>query len=139
MPAGRPSPVRPLRAALRSTAAFLFVAAAACSKNPPPDMPEPGSPEADVAVIVDNRRSDDALVEMVRDGQRQRLGLVTAGKTGTFVVPWARAVNASRLVLTVHPIGTNERYVSDNLVLRPGSEVSLTVNQILRQSYVSIY
>ncbi|HET7598710.1 MAG TPA: hypothetical protein VFK09_00360 [Gemmatimonadales bacterium] len=139
MSVGRLPLVRRRSAALRIAAVLLAVALAACSKNPPPDEPEPGSPDADIVVIVENRRSDDALVEIVRDGQRQRLGLITAQNTSSFVVPWARLVNASRVVLTVHPIGTNERYVSDNLVMRPGSEVSLTVNQILRQSYVSVY
>jgi hypothetical protein len=139
MSVGRLPLVRRRSAALRIAAVLLAVALAACSKNPPPDEPEPGSPDADIVVIVENRRSDDALVEIVRDVQRQRLGLITAQNTSSFVVPWARLVNASRVVLTVHPIGTNERYVSDNLVMRPGSEVSLTVNQILRQSYVSVY
>jgi hypothetical protein len=112
---------------------------ASCSKNPPPDLPDPNSPDADVVFAVENRRSDDVVVELYRDGQKQRLGMVTAQNEQAFTLSWDRLVNTSRVVLAVHPIGTTLRYASENLVLRPGSQVELTVNQVLRQSTVSVY
>ncbi len=130
---------RPRRSVLRATAALALTLLAACSKNPPPDLPDPNSPEGDVVFMVENRRSDDVVVELVRDGQRQRLGLVTAQSKTAFTAPWSRVLNASRVALLLHPIGSSARYVTENLILRPGSEVELTVNQSLRQSVVSVY
>jgi hypothetical protein len=128
-----------VRSVLQSAAVSGCVVLAGCSRNPPPELPDPASPEADVAFVIENRRSDDVVIELLRDGQRQRLGLVTAQSKATFTHRWGALVNATRVALSIHPIGTNQRYVTENLVLRPGSEVDLTVNQALRQSVVSVF
>jgi hypothetical protein len=39
----------------------------------------------------------------------------------------------------VSPIGGAHGYVTESLLLRPGSEVSLTVTPLIRQTYVSVY
>jgi outer membrane biogenesis lipoprotein LolB len=137
--AGRWVVGRRWRSVLQGSVLAALALLAACSKNPPPDMPDPNSPEGDVAFVIENRRSDDVVVELVRDGQRQRLGLITAQNRSVFTLRWSQVVNASRLVLSIHPIGSTARYTTEALILRPGSEVDLTVNQVLRQSVVSVY
>jgi hypothetical protein len=127
------------RSALQGAVVVIVAALASCSRHPPPDIPDPDSPDGDVAFLIENRRSDDVVVELLRDGQRQRLGLVTAQNRSTFTMRWRQISNSSRLMLSVHPIGSNSRYVTETLLLRPGSEVELTVNQVLRQSILSIY
>jgi hypothetical protein len=127
------------RYALQGAMVVVLAALASCSRPQPEDLPDPESPEGDVAFVVENRRSDDVVVELIRDGQRQRLGMVTAQNRSAFTVHWRQVSNSSRLVLSVHPIGSNSRYITETLLLRPGSEVELTVNQVLRQSTVSVY
>lgn len=127
------------RSALQGAMVLALASLAGCSKHPPEDLPDPESPEGDVVFVVENRRSDDVVVELVRDGQRQRLGTVTAQNRSTFTARWRQVSNSSRLVLAVHPIGSNSRYITETLLLRPGSEVELTVNQVLRQSTISVY
>src|SRR3954463_13356874 len=92
------------RSALQGAMVVSLAALASCSRNPPPDLPDPESPEGDVAFVVENRRSDDVVVELIRDGQRQRLGMVTAQNRSAFTVRWRQVGNASRLALSVHPI-----------------------------------
>lgn len=127
------------RSALQGAVVVVVAALASCSRQPPPDLPDPDSPEGDVAFQIENRRSDDVVVELIRDGQRQRLGLVTAQNRSTYTLRWRQVANASRVVLSIHPIGSNSRYITESLLLRPGSEVELTVNQVLRQSVLSVY
>jgi hypothetical protein len=116
----------------------VALALTGCAKNPPPD-PDPSSPEADIVIIVQNRRIDDIVTYLVRDGRRERLGLVTAQADQSFSVRYWRVANAIRLALAVSPIAGNQRYVTEQLILRPGSEVSLTVTPVLRQSFLQVY
>lgn len=127
------------RSALQGAVVVMVAALASCSRHPPPDLPDPDSPEGDVAFQIENRRSDDVVVELIRDGQRQRLGMVTAQNRSTYTLRWQQVGNASRVALSIHPIGSNSRYITESLLLRPGSEVELTVNQVLRQSVLSVY
>jgi hypothetical protein len=127
------------RSALQGAVVVVVAALASCSRHPPPDLPDPDSPDGDVAFQIENRRSDDVVVELIRDGQRQRLGMVTAQNRSTYTLRWRQVGNASRVVLSIHPIGSNSRYITESLLLRPGSEVELTVNQVLRQSVLSVY
>jgi hypothetical protein len=127
------------RSALQGAVVVMVAALASCSRHPPADLPDPESPEGDVAFQIENRRSDDVVVELIRDGQRQRLGMVTAQNRSTYTLRWRQVANASRVVLSIHPIGSNSRYITESLLLRPGSEVELTVNQVLRQSVLSVY
>jgi hypothetical protein len=127
------------RSVLHGAVVVVVAALASCSRHPPEELPDPDSSDGDVAFLVENRRSDDVVVELIRDGQRQRLGMVTAQNRSTFTLRWRQVSNSSRLALSVHPIGSNSRYLTEALLLRPGSEVELTVNQVLRQSVVSVY
>jgi hypothetical protein len=115
------------------------LAVAGCVSNPPSPSPEPWSPDAAVTVSTENHRFDDVVVSLVRDGQRERLGLVTAQSRTSFLLPYGRVANSGRLALLVSPIGRGRGYVTENLVLRPGSEVGLTVAPVIRQSTVWVY
>jgi hypothetical protein len=115
------------------------LALAGCASNPPSRAPEPWSPEAAITVSTENNRSDDVVVSLVRDGQRERLGLVTAQSRTSFLLPYGRVANSGRLALLVSPIGRARGYVTENLVVRPGSEVGLTVAPVIRQSTVWVY
>jgi len=75
----------------------------------------------------------------VHNGQRERLGLVTAQSKTSFSVSYGRVGNSSPLALLVSPIGSRRGYVTERLLLRPGSEVALTVTPLIRQTSVSVY
>jgi hypothetical protein len=110
-----------------------------CAGNTPNPSPEPWSPDATIIVSAENRRSDDVVVSLVRNGHRERLGLVTAQSKTSFSLPYGRLGNSAPLALLVSPIGGARGYLTENLPLRPGSEVSLTVTPLIRQTWVSVY
>ena len=115
------------------------LALAGCAGHPPSPSPEPWSPDATITISADNRRFDDVVVSLVRNGQRERLGLVTAQSKTSFSVSYGRVGNSSPLALLVSPIGSRRGYVTERLLLRPGSEVALTVTPLIRQTSVSVY
>jgi hypothetical protein len=111
---------------------------AGCGANRESDNVQPIA-SGPVTVVAENRRSDDVVVSLVRDGLRQRLGLVTAQTTGDFQIPWSQVSNGGRVRLIATPIAGRRSFVSDQLVLRPGSEVNLSVTPLLGQSMVMVY
>ena len=115
------------------------LALAGCAGTTPNPSPEPWSPDAAIIVSAENRRSDDVVVSLVQNGHRERLGLVTAQSKTSFSLPYGRVGNSAPLALLVSPIGGARGYVTESLLLRPGSEVSLTVTPLIRQTYVSVY
>jgi hypothetical protein len=125
---------------LRTTHLWLAgLALLGCAGHSPSPAPEPWSPEAAITISVENRRWDDVVVSLLRDGRSERLGLLVAQSKTSFSLPYIRIENAGPLALLVSPIGGARSYVTERLLLRPGSEVALTVVPLIRQSWVSVY
>lgn len=118
-------------------AAALVVSA--CSSNPEPPTLDPNSPAADIIISAQNQNVNDVDVVLVAGGQSQRLGTVTAQSQANFQVPWSRVANSTRVFVRASPIGSNALYQSQNLVLRPGSQVSVTLNSVIRNSVTTVY
>jgi hypothetical protein len=112
---------------------------AACGANRESEDVEPMAATGPVSVVAENRRTDDVVVSLVRDGLRQRLGLVPAQTTGDFQIPWSQVSNGGRVRLIATPIAGRRSFVSESLVLRPGSEVNLSLTPLLGQSFVRVY
>ena len=100
---------------------------------------EPMVATGPVTVVAENRRSDDVVVSIVSDGLRQRLGLVVAQATSDFQIPWSQVSNSGRVRVVATPIAGRRSFVSEALVLRPGSEVSVSLTPLLSQSMVRVY
>ncbi len=118
---------------------LVLGAVTACGANREGDDVAPIDPTLPVTVVAENRRTDDVVVSLVRDGQPQRLGLVTAQTRGDFQIPWGQLLNSGRVRLVATPIAGRRSFVSESLVLRPGSEVTVSVTQALGQSLVRVY
>lgn len=118
---------------------LLATTLAACSHNPPPPAPEPGSPAANVVVTVQNQNLNDVDVFVNVNGVAQRLGTVTSQATSSFEVSWQQIGPAGHVSLIVSPIGSAGAYRTGALTLRPGSQVSLNVAPVLRNSTTQVY
>jgi hypothetical protein len=122
-------------------AVWMLIALAglgACGANQEAGNPEPIA-SGPVTVVAENRRSDDVVVSLVRDGFRERLGLVTAQSNGNFEIPWSQVSGGGRVRLVATPIAGRRSFVSDQLALRPGSEVTMSLTPLLGQSLVRVY
>ena len=117
---------------------LLGVLTACGAKQEPGDVAPMGA-TVPVTVVAENRRNDDVVVSLVRDGLRQRLGLVTAQSNGNFEIPWSQVSNSGRVRLIATPMAGRRSFVSEQLVLRPGSEVTVSLTPLLGQSFVRVY
>jgi hypothetical protein len=123
----------------RAWGVMALLMLAGCGANHAADAVEPMLAGGPVTVVAENRRNDDVVVSLVRDGLRQRLGLVTAHTTGDFEIPWSQVSNTGRVRVIATPIAGRRSFVSESLVLRPGSEVNVSLTPLLGQSIVSVY
>ncbi|HEX2449548.1 MAG TPA: hypothetical protein VHJ69_00325 [Gemmatimonadales bacterium] len=123
----------------RAWGVMALLVLAACGANRESADVEPMAATGPVSVVAENRRTDDVVVSLVRDGLRQRLGLVPAQTTGDFQIPWSQVSNGGRVRLIATPIAGRRSFVSESLVLRPGSEVNLSLTPLLGQSFVRVY
>jgi hypothetical protein len=118
---------------------LALAALSGCGANQEAGDVQPIAATGPVTVLAENRRTDDVVVSLVRDGQRQRLGLVAAQTRGDFQIPWSQVSNAGQVRLVATPIAGRRSFVSESLVLRPGSEVSVSLTPLLGQSLVQVY
>jgi alkylated DNA nucleotide flippase Atl1 len=100
---------------------------------------EPSSPAADIVITAQNQNVNDVDVFLIANGHSRRLGTITSQSAATFQVPWSQVANSTRTVIRADPVGSNAAYRSQNLVLRPGSQVSVTLNSIIRNSVTTVY
>lgn len=81
----------------------------------------------------------DVTVYLIHDGQRTRVGTVTAMATHDFVLAgWLLGVS-HRISLVGDPFGSNEFVQSERVLVEPGQFVEWTLASILRNSYISVY
>ena len=90
-----------------------------------------------VTVSVQNNNWQDVDVYALRNGQRVRLGSVTATRTGVFVLSQAVALSPD-LRIQIHPLAATRDFVSQKLVVNPGDVVEVYVVNALAQSTVVI-
>lgn len=105
-----------------------------------------GDPEIDalthvpdtVFVVVKNRYRLDVNVYALYMSTRQFLGVVTTNRTGEYAVRGNVAVGSNFRVLA-DPIGGGGSYVTDEILVRKGDVVEVTVQDPLVQSFYSLY
>jgi hypothetical protein len=108
-----------------AAAMVVFLAVAGCSSTregaPPPE------PRAESYVRVENRSMLDMTIYVVRGGERRRLGLVNALSSQTLAIPSVVIDGSGVLRFLADPIGANRTPVSEEIVVRHGDVVQLTI------------
>lgn len=105
-----------------------------------------GDPEIDalthvpdtVFVVVKNRYRLDVNVYALYMSTRQFLGVVTTNNTSEYAVRGNVAAGTNFRVLA-DPIGGGGSYVTDQILVRKGDVVEVTVQDPLAQSYYTVY
>jgi len=76
---------------------------------------------------VENRGFADMVIYAISGAQRFRLGLATGNSTKSFTIPRALLRGAGPLRFLADPIGGQRSPISEDIVVRPGDIVSLTI------------
>ena len=96
-----------------------------------------GSGEFSLQVI--NHHFLDVTIYVLHDGERSRVGLVTATTTQTFVLPGRILGQAHDITLFGEVVGSSNVVRTDRLIVRPGQLVEWTLETDLRRSSVGVY
>ena len=105
-----------------------------------------GDPEIDalthvpdsVFVVVKNRYRLDVNAYALYLSARQFLGLVTTNSTGEFALRGSVAAGTNFRIYA-DPIGGGASYVTDQILVRRGDVVEVTLQDPLSQSFFSVY
>jgi hypothetical protein len=84
-------------------------------------------PASTAMVQVENQGFTDMVVYAINGGQRVRLGLATGNSTKTFTLPRYLTTGAGAIRFLADPIGGNRTPVSEEMTVRPGDLVTLTI------------
>ena len=131
-----------MRVPLRPTALLLAALLAGCSLLPghhEEPQPDPLADEVseDVALHVANHNWSDVVVFAVRGTARVRLGDVTTGSEADFVVPRSIATGG-QVTVVLHPIGGNRDFSTGPIMVSPGQQIDLRVENALQQTNWSV-
>jgi hypothetical protein len=109
---------------IRASHVFVLAILAACAGRSPDTDTGPASP---AMIQVENRAFADMVVYAISGGQRVRLGLATGNSTKTFTVPRYLTGGAGPIRFLADPIGGNRTPISEEMSVRPGDLVTLTI------------
>jgi hypothetical protein len=94
---------------------------------------------SEIAVVVENHHWSDVIVYLLHDGVVERIGLATAVKTSTFIIPSRRLGMAGLIRLRGHPVGAPDDHTTDAFLVRPGQEIEWTLESDLARSSVAVH
>jgi hypothetical protein len=94
---------------------------------------------AEIVLVVENHHWSDVIVYLVHDGVVERIGLATAVKTSTFIIPSRRLGTAGLIRLRGHPVGAPDDHTTDAFLVRPGQEIEWTLESDLARSSVAVH
>lgn len=86
-----------------------------------------GGGEPQTTVMVENRNFLDMNVFVLRGGQRIRLGTVPGSSTRVLVIPQSLIFGSTSLRFLADPIGSRQTPISDDIVVRPGDQVTMVI------------
>lgn len=109
-------------------AGLALMAAAACASAPGGER---------VQVVVQNDNVLDVNVEVGEEALWERLGTVSTAQTMTFTVP--DHVRLEDFRVRLDPIGSEDTFTSDEVLVSRGQTVMVEVPQALNRVAVSVY
>jgi hypothetical protein len=119
--------------------ALLVIGAVGCGRQNAESGPPSAQPSADVLLVVENHHWNDVVVYVVHDGVAERIGLATAVKTSTFVLPYRRLGTSGLIRLRGHPVGAPDDHTTDSFLIQPGQEIQWTLESDLARSSVAVH
>ena len=100
---------------------------------------EPSRDDAEVALEVENHGWSDIVIYLVRSTAVDRLGMVGALNTKSFVIPYRKLGIGGDVRLRADPIGGPRAFTSENLLVQPGQWIKWTLESDLTRSFLAVY
>jgi hypothetical protein len=94
---------------------------------------------AELALEVENHGWSDIVISLVRGTAVDRLGMVGALSTETFVFPYSKLGVGSDVRLRAYPIGGPREFTSENVLVQPGQWIKWTLESDLTRSFLAVY
>jgi hypothetical protein len=129
---------RRVRGSLASVLVALFLFASGCARHGEESGAVSNS-RAEIALVVENHHWSDVIVSVVHDGVVERIGLATAVKTSTFIIPIRRLGTSGLIRLRGHAVGAPEDHTTDAFLIQPGQEIDWTLESDLARSSVAVH
>jgi hypothetical protein len=96
--------------------------------------------DASSTLNVVNHHWGDVDVFIVRDGQRQRVGTVTAASEENFTLSSSLTKGTGTLQLQAHAVGSSGGISSESIAVRPGGmQITWTLESNLSRATLAIY
>ena len=101
--------------------------------------PQVTETNAELALEVENHGWNDIVIYLVRGTAAERLGMVGALNTETFVFPYRRIGVGTDVRLRAYPIGGPRAFTSENVLVQPGQWIKWTLESDLTRSFLAVY
>jgi hypothetical protein len=93
----------------------------------------------DIMLVVENHHWTDVIVSVLHDGVVDRIGMVTAVKTSTLMIPSRRLGPTGMIQLRAHAVGAPDDHTSESFPIRAGQEITWTLESDLAGSSVEVH
>lgn len=116
----------------------LVLLLAGCGQKRPANgevAPEGG----EISMVVQNNHWHDITLYLVHEGVSDRVGVVTAASTRSFVLPLRRFGTAGTFRLSAYQIGGDQYHVTELLPVQRGEHVTYTLESDLQRSTVTVH
>lgn len=124
----------------RLLAACTIIATAACHHAASPAHSGISSVAAERSTVrVENKNWLDVVVYVEHEGQRQRLGTVTATSTASFTLRPTMIGGFGDIQLIANAIGSHATTTTGRLTIKPGMHIDWTLQTDLSRSSVAVY
>jgi hypothetical protein len=135
--------MRDSRAGVQWTLGLFFLLLGCASKsedqNEDVEPSETAETSAELALEVENHGWSDIVIYLVRGTAVERLGMVGALNTETFVFPYRRIGVGTDVRLRAYPIGGPRAFTSESVLVQPGQWIKWTLESDLTRSFLAVY
>ena len=132
--------MRDSRAGVTRTLGLFFLLLGCASKSEDADQDvDPRETSAELALEVENHGWSDIVIYLVRGTAVERLGMVGALNTETFVFPYRMLGIGNDVRLRAYPIGGPRSFTSENVLVQPGQWIKWTLESDLTRSFLAVY
>ena len=118
---------------------LLVLASGACARHGAGSDRAGARPATEVVLVIDNHHWNDVIISVLHDGVVDRIGMATAVKPSTFIIPSRRLGTSGIIRLRAHAVGAPDDHTTDAFPVQPGQEIEWTLESDLARSSVAVH